>query len=192
MDERYNKQRYSISKKIFKLIGESFFVKDEAGNLCFFAYQKGMRLKEELTIYTDESKTVPLLTIKARSVLDFNVVYDIMDISKNERLGALRRKGFKSMLRDEWEILDVNDQVVGSIKEDDNVLALVRRFITSLIPQEFHGFIGDKMVWHFKQNFNFFLPTITLDMSHDTEDLMDNRLGIATAVLLSAIEGRQG
>ena len=69
------------------------------------------------------------------------------------------------MIKDEWEILDVNDQVIGLIGEDDMVLALIRRFATNLVPQHFSASIGGKVVWDFKQLFNFFVSRITLDMS---------------------------
>ena len=45
-----------------------------------------------------------------------------------------------NFFKDEWEILDVNDVVVGLIKEDSAMLAALRRIFTNLIPQKFHVF----------------------------------------------------
>lgn len=152
---------------------------------------KPFALKEDIRVYTDETKSKEVLTIKARNIIDFSAVFDVVVTDTNERLGALKRKGMKSILKDEWEILDLNDQVIGLIKEDSALMAMLRRFFSGLIPQEFDGYVGDKLVWHFKQNFNPFVSKIILDMTLDTENIMDDRFGIAAAVLLCAIEGRQ-
>jgi hypothetical protein len=71
------------------------------------------------------------------------------------------------------------------------MLALVRRFLTNLVPQSFDGTINGQKVCHFKQNFNPFVTKITLDFAMDTNGRLDRRLGIAAAVLLCAIEGKQ-
>ena len=42
------------------------------------------------------------------------------------------------MLQDEWEVLDTQDQVVGTLFEDNLGLALLRRFLlSSLLPQNY-------------------------------------------------------
>ncbi len=110
------------------------------------------------------------------------------------RLKAFKLKediGLKSILKDEWLFLDTDDREIGSIKEDSMVLALLRRFVISLIPQKYHGEIGGKQVCTFSQNFNPFVTKIAADFSPDTGSLLDRRLGLAAAVLLCAIEGKQ-
>ncbi|RKH59240.1 hypothetical protein D7X96_35685 [Corallococcus interemptor] len=108
-----------------------------------------------------------------------------------ERGGALRRKALSSILRDTWLILDVDGNEVGKVEEDSMLLALVRRFLTNLLPQTFTGTLGGEQVLSFRQHFNPFIQKIDLDFSMDTQRRLDRRLGIAAAVLLCAIEGRQ-
>ena len=43
----------------------------------------------------------------------------------NQKAGTLRRKGLRSLLRDEWEVLDTNDRVIGQLFEDSIGLALL-------------------------------------------------------------------
>lgn len=191
MDQRFNKQKYLIRKRIFKLLGAAFDIYDMEGNVCFHVDQKALKLKEDIRVYADETKQEELLTIKARNIIDFSSVYDIVDSKTGQKVGALKRKRLKSMFKDEWQILGLNDEVLGLIKEDNALLATIRRFLVNLIPQEYKAYFGEKLVWHFKQNFNPFVKKILLDMSYDTEDVMDNRVGIAAAVLLCAIEGKQ-
>jgi len=186
-----NHSTYLIRRKIFKLFGGAFHIYDPTGQLAFYSRLKAFKLKEDIRLYTGEDMKTEALVIKARQVLDISATYDVIDPSTNQQVGALRRKGLKSMLKDEWIFMDTNDREIGYVKEDSMVLALVRRFLTNLIPQKYHGDIGGSQVCTFKQNFNPFVMKITADFSPDINGLLDRRLGIAAAVLLSAIEGRQ-
>jgi uncharacterized protein YxjI len=188
---RFGQSRYLIRRKFFKIFGGAFHIYDEAGNVAFYSKMKAFKLKEDLRLFTGEDMQQEVLTIKARSILDFGATYDVTDSASGTRLGALRRKGLKSLLRDEWLILDANDQEVGMIAEDSMALALVRRLLTNLVPQTFTGAVGGSPVLSFRQHFNPFIQKISLDYSMDTGGKLDRRLGIAAAVLLCAIEGRQ-
>jgi hypothetical protein len=133
-----------------------------------------------------------VLTIIARNIIDFSAVYDVFDPANNIKVGALKRKGMKSVIKDEWIIMDAENREIGLIQEDSMMLALIRRFLVNLIPQKYHGVVNGKQVCLFKQNFNPFVMKVNLDYSMDTKGLLDRRLGIAGAILLCAIEGKQG
>lgn len=180
-----------LRKKVFAFLGQQFHIYDPAGNLAFYTKQKAFKLKEDIRVFSDESMTTEILWIQARGVLDFGMTYDIYDQLAREKVGALRRKGLKSILRDEWHILDVNDQQIGTILEDSMGMAMLRRFLSNLIPQTFHGDIQGRPVMEFKQRFNPFVAKIDIDFSGDTEGWLDRRVGIACAVMLAAVEGRQ-
>jgi uncharacterized protein YxjI len=188
---RFGQSRYMIRKKFFKLFGGAFHIYDEAGNVVLYSKMKAFKLKEDLRVFTGEDMQEEVFSIKARNILDISATYDVTESATGQKLGALRRKGLKSILRDEWLILDANDQEVGTIQEDSMMLALVRRFLSNLVPQTFQGTVGGTPVFTFRQRFNPFIPKIDLDYSLDTSGKLDRRLGIAAAVLLSAIEGRQ-
>lgn len=194
-DNRFRHPNYLVRKKFLKLIGASFYVDDPTGATILYAHQKGFKLKEDIRLYTGEDMTRELLTIKARKIFDLGATYDVWDAPTGQKLGALRRAGLKSMLKDEWKILDTQDREIGIIEEDSLALALVRRFIdyaTLFLPQQYHGNIGGHTVLHFKQRKNPLLMKIETDFSMDTNNLFDRRLGLATAVLFCAIEGKQG
>ena len=191
MSDRFSHQKYLVRRKILKLFGAAFHIYDPYGNVAFYSKMKAFKLKEDIRLYTGEDMQEEVLTIKARSILDFSAAYDVVDPTTNEKVGALKRKGLKSILKDEWIFMDANDREIGLIKEDSTFLAMFRRVLTSLVPQTYNGFIGDTQVCTFKQNFNPFVIKITLDFSRDTQNLLDRRLGIAAAVLLCAVEGKQ-
>jgi hypothetical protein len=158
-----------------------------------FSEQKMFKLREDIRVYGDESKTQEVLSIKARQILDFSAAYDVVDSGMNQKVGVLRRKGWSSLLRDEWEILDANDNVVGKLFEDSIGLAMLRRFLLgSWLPQNYDITFGDMRVADLKQRFNPFRYELDLDFSMDTAHHLDRRLGIAAGILLAAIEGKQG
>ncbi len=182
---------YLVRRKMFKLFGAAFHIYDPSGQVAFYSKQKAFKLKEDIRVYTGEDMRTEVLTILARQVLDFSAAYDVFDTATTKKVGALKRKGFKSIVKDEWIIMDAEDREIGLIQEDSMLLALIRRFLTNLIPQKYHGVVKGKQVCIFKQNFNPFVMKINLDYSLDGEGLLDRRLGIAAAILLCAIEGKQ-
>ena len=133
-----------------------------------------------------------LLKIRARSIIDFSSFYDITDAKSGARIGSLRRKGMKSILKDEWEIMDSGENSIGIVQEDSMLFAMLRRMMTNLIPQRFTLIVQGQNVGFFRQTFNPFVPQFEIDFSMDTANLLDRRLGIATVILLQTIEGRQG
>jgi len=141
IDPRFTHPQYVIRKKVFKLFGAAFHVYDLAGNVVMYSKQKAFKLKEDIRLYTGEDMQTELLVIQARAIIDFSAAYDVMDPRTGEKVGALKRKGWKSMLRDEWVIMDTQDQEIGTILEDSTALALIRRFIDSaalFLPQKYH------------------------------------------------------
>lgn len=190
-DSAFIHPTYLVRRQIFKLLGAAFHIYDPNGNVAFYSKQKAFKLKEDIRVYTGEDMKSEVLTIKARSIIDFSAAYDVVDPATQTKVGALKRKGMKSILKDEWIILDANEREIGLIQEDSMMLALVRRFLTALVPQSYDGTINNQKVCHFKQNFNPFVTKITLDFSMDMNKLLDRRLGIAAAILLCAIEGKQ-
>lgn len=190
MHTAFSFNQYLLKRQVFALTGK-FRYFDPNGNLILFSEQKMFKLREDIRVYADENKTQEILMIKARQIVDFSAAYDVVDSTTGQKVGALRRKGLASLLRDEWEILDVGDNVVGKLFEDSMGLALFRRFLSGLIPQNYDITLGTNRVADLKQNFNPFSYQLNVDFSMDINKLLDRRLGIAAGILLAAIEGRQ-
>lgn len=194
-DPRFGHTQYIIRKKVFKLLGAAFHVYDTAGNVVMYSKQKAFKLKEDIRLYTGEDMQTELLTIQARQIIDFSAAYDVVDTRAGQKVGSLKRKGWKSMLRDEWIVMDAFDRELGTIVEDSTALALIRRFIDAaslFLPQKYHVQVAGATVATYQQNMNPFVKRLMIDFSMDPQSRLDRRLGIAAAALLSAIEGRQG
>lgn len=191
-DPRYEHDRFLIRRKVLKLIGGAFHIFDDQGNVVLYSKMKGFKLKEDIRLFGDESMAEELLVISARSWLDFSTAYDVTDTRSGEKVGALKRKGMKSILRDEWLILDPMDHEIGVIREDSAVRAMLRRTIAGFLPQKYTVEVGGHEVATMQQNFNPFVFKLQVDFSADSVRQLDRRLGIVAGILLSAIEGRQG
>jgi uncharacterized protein YxjI len=182
---------YLLRRQAIALTGKFRFY-DPAGRLVMFSEQKMFRLKEDIRIYGDESKTQEVLSIKARQIMDFSAAYDVVDTEMNQKVGALRRKGWSSILRDEWEVLDCQRQcdrkaVRGQCRAGDAAPLL----LGSWLPQNYDIAMGETRVADLKQRFNLFRYEMDLDFSMDASSRLDRRIGIAAAVLLATIEGKQ-
>ena len=192
--ERFTHAQYVVRKKVFKLLGAAFHVYDTAGSVVLYSKQKAFKLREDIRLYTDPDMTTELLTIKARQILDFSAAYDVVDLPTGRKIGAFKRKGWTSLVRDAWVIMDADDREAGRINEDSVLAALFRRMFDGnsiLLPQAFHAELGGETVATFRQNHNPFVRKLTVDFSPDVHNRFDRRLGLAAAVLLAAIEGRQ-
>lgn len=185
---RFSYESYVIRRKVLKLIGAAFHIYNPSEELAFYVNQKGFKLKEDIRIFTDETMSQEVISIKSRNIVDISATYDVIDTGTGEKVGSLRRKGLKSILKDEWIILDSYDNQIGTIKEDNIGLALLRRVI-GIIPQSFVGKTNNSNVFTLKQNFNPFVQKINLDF---IDSSFDKRLGIAASILICSIEGRQG
>jgi hypothetical protein len=80
-------------------------VTDAAGQVVLYTKQKAFKLKEAVTVFADVEQTRPLYAINADRVLDFNAKFNIADAWGNN-IGAVARKGRKSLWRAEYEVLD--------------------------------------------------------------------------------------
>lgn len=190
MDERFNQDNYVIRKKFWQFLGATVFVETPDGQPVMNAKLKAFKLKEDIRLYADEARTKEILRIGARKIIDLGITYDVFDSATNHKIGSVKRKGWKSILQDEWEIWDANEQVIGTVKEDSMLMALLRRFLTNLIPQNFHMTDANgAQIGFVKQNFNPFTVKLNAQFQNST---VDRRLAVVAVVMLAAIEQRQG
>ncbi|MFD9870871.1 hypothetical protein ACFXI8_32695 [Streptomyces niveus] len=164
-----------------------------ADDVVAFAQQKPMALKEQVTIYTDESKEHVLCTFEADQVLDIGAVYAVRDGAGNP-IGSFREKPVTSMLRSTW-IMEQPGTAELTGRERNVVVAVLRRvwdflpftdFVPFLWPYHFDFTEGDKRLMAFDKRFGL-RDRYVLDIA--APDL-DRRLAIAQAVALDALQSR--
>jgi uncharacterized protein YxjI len=186
-------ERYTIRRKILVLFGASFHVYDEHGAVVAFCRQKAFRLREDIRLYTDESMSRELLTMRTRSIIDFGATYDVT-LPTGEVIGSLRRKGLRSFARDSWRIFGADGREAASLSEDSTILALGRRLaapIALLCPQKFEVRTPDgRNIATLRTHFNPLVYRLGIAIHAEDPDV-DELLLLAVGCLIAAIEGRQ-
>ncbi|MGD2057474.1 MAG: hypothetical protein PVF85_11380 [Anaerolineales bacterium] len=183
--------RYTLKRQVLALTGKvRVFTPD--GRLGLYSEQKMFRLREDIRVFSDEGRTNELLWIQARQVIDFAAAYDVTDQTSSQKVGALRRKGWSSIVRDAWEVLDPMDNVIASIREESAGLALLRRFLLgSLLPQRYEAVDrSESVLANFQQLFHLFRYEMNIHFAPGPNKF-DRRLGLAAGILLAIIEGKQ-
>ena len=184
---RFAHATYTLKRPFWSFLGRKFHVYAPDGSLVAFVKHPFLRLREEFTIYTDESETDPLLVLRARKVIQWNVCHDVFDAKSGEKTGTLRKRGWKSIFRDTWDILDVQDQPAGLMEEDG--AAFLRRLFP-LLTSKHRIELGGQVVGRLKQVFRFFVKEFTLDLTMGRGKI-DTRFAIACALLALMAESRR-
>ena len=157
----------------------------EAGILAF-AQQKRMAFKEQVTLYSDETKQTPVLGFKARQMMDLGATSDITD-STGAPIGLFRKNFKESLLRSTWHLEQPgHGEMIG--RETNLTVAILRRFIESLswLPYHFEFVIGDRPAFSVVKKWGLrdkYVVTI-----HDPQ--LDRRLVAAMSVALDALQSR--
>lgn len=117
----------------FKLlaIASQIYIRDSSGQLIGYVKQKLFKLKEDINIFADEGQTQHRYNIKADRVLDFSAKYNFTD-SAGRPLGAIKRKGMRSLWKANYEIFDTASNQVMMINEENGWVKVVDSLIGEL------------------------------------------------------------
>ncbi len=164
------------------------------GALLAYAQQKRMTIKEQVTFYTDESKSHAVFSFTARQRLDVHAEHDVYD-EHGQPLGWFKKEFGASLLRSTWRLGGPGLEARG--QERRPVIAILRR-VWGLIP-----YIGD--VWvPFVFHFDFVdvvsgEPVLVSERRKSVRDRyvvtvpdarLDFRVAASMAVALDALQSR--
>lgn len=137
-----------IQQKLTLMVNQYWIrTADPAGNpgdVLAYAQQKRMKLREEVTFYSDDSKTRVLFGFKSRQVIDMAATTDVFD-ADHMPIGVLRKDAVKSLLNSTWHIQ--SGPVTATGRERSQNVAVFRRFsgfipivgdVLEMIPWQFH------------------------------------------------------
>jgi hypothetical protein len=174
----------------------------EPGEPVCFVEQARFKFKEDIRFYTDDTKTVELMRLKARQRFDPRARYDITD-DRGAKIGEIQKVFGESLLRSTYRLYDASGEEVAFARERSVLVALVRRAVG------FTPYIGDFADWlpipyHFdfvrdgevigrpvRRTGMFKLRDVyDIDVSGDRERTLDRRLVLANAVGMDALQAR--
>jgi uncharacterized protein YxjI len=109
-----------------------FNITDKNGNYVAYVRQKIFKLKDDVIVFNDESKSQELFRIKANQWIDFNASYSITDLVQEKNFGRLARKRMRSLWKSQYNILDENDQPKYQINEDNAWTKVLDGFVSEI------------------------------------------------------------
>ena len=183
----WKQDSYRIRKKTLT-IGNKYWIEDAKGRILGFSKQKLFKLKEDIRIYSDESLSQELFSIKQQQIMDMWGKFAVVD-SSNMHLGYIRRKALMSgFIRDEWEVYDANEQLIGGIYESMG-RGLARKFVPGgkLIPEKMIFKLDGKDVAKIDQKFKTIGDIWTLQCLNLPENF-DRRVLLSCLILMGMIE----
>jgi uncharacterized protein YxjI len=164
------------------------------GELLAFAQQKRMAFKEQVTFYSDESKSRPVFSFRARQRLDVHAEHDVYDQDGVE-LGYFRKAFGASLVRSTWQLSAAGVDAVG--QERRLSVAILRR-IWDFIP--YLGDIWVPFVFHFDfTDTSTGSPVLISERRRSIRDRysvtvpdprLDFRVAASMAVALDALQSR--
>lgn len=190
-------------KITFKIstLANDFIVKDANESIIAYVRQKLFKFVEEVIVFSDESKTNQLYTIKANKWLDFNTSY-FFTKADGSKVGMVGRKGWASIWKARYEIYDENNAQDLLIRED-NAWVKVGDALLKEIPvvNLFSGLMlnpsysitrpDGTVVVRFKKDSSFFGRKFTVTKLNEFESGEEERI-VLSLMMLILLERRRG
>jgi hypothetical protein len=156
------------------------------GPVLALAQQKRMALREQVTFFADEARTMPLFGFKARNVVDLAGATDVVD-SSGQVIGVFRKDFGASLLRSTYHLEQPGHPVATGV-ERSQAMALARRFLLEWLPYHFDFTHPDGTVaMSVDKKFAFGRDSYEVTVP---DPGLDRRLAAAMAVALDALQAR--
>ena len=179
----YLKQRFAMTTNRYELIAAN--PDGSEGQLMGVAVQKRLAFKEQVTFFSDETKTRPVFAFKARKRLDLNSGYDITD-ETGQPLGFFRKDFGASLMRSTYHL--EGPGYAGTGQERSQAVALIRRFTElPFLPVHFDFMGNDGALLMSSERQMTLRDRYTIRVP---DDRVDFRVAAAVAVGLDALMQR--
>lgn len=178
-------RHYVIKRKFWSVFERVFRVFTGDGQLIMYVKHPLMRLREEFMVFADEAQTRPLMRVRSKQMIAINFSYEITDANTEQLIGAVEKKGLRSLIRDRFVIRGPNGDEIGHAEEQG--ASLLRRFIP-LLTSKHAIFVDGQQAAFVEQRFRFFTKefAVTLQPSR-----LDPQFVLAVALLALMAEARR-
>lgn len=182
-------------------LSNDFTATDASGKVVAYVKQKMFKLKEDISVYSDETQSKVNYKIKADRWLDWSAAYSFYD-DQGVEFGKIARKGWASIWKAEYDIIDENQAPQYKVKEE-NGWAKVLDTLLGQIPilNMFTGYLfnptymladgNGKEIVRLKKQPSFFGRNFELDKVGSIDNDDDDRimLGLMMMILLERRRG---
>ena len=173
---------------------------DAPGQPFCFVRQKPYKFKEDIRFYSDASRSVELMRIKARQRFDPAAKYDVV-AADGTKVGYIQKVFGKSLLRSTYKLYDSDGNDIASVAEKSLAVALLRRLVGFIpyienianwlpIPYDFVFMRDGVQLGSHRRQLWKLLDVYTIDMSGDSGRTIDRLLVLAIAVGMDALQAR--
>lgn len=174
------------------------------GKMSAFVEQKRGKLREIINFFSGEEKETRtiLFSLRAEKVLDVHGKYFVEE-ENGTLIGYLQKDFGRSFIKSTWYVFLSDGTKAFTITESNAVLAVLRRYL-GVIP--IIGDIAEIFVMMFRYHFMFvgpdnskvgeydkleiFRDRYKLSVEEKIASTVDNRLLVASAIALDALQGR--
>ncbi len=194
--------RYTLRQKITLMVNRyEIRAVDEGGAegpVLAVAQQKRMAFKEQVTFYSDEARTQPVFSFRARRAMDLAATYDVFD-PQGQPVGWFKKEFGKSLLRSSWQLGTPDGLQAAGTERNANV-AIFRRLwevvpVLNDLPSpflfhfDFTAADGSVVLTSERQRSLRDRYTVTVPrMKNDWQ--LDWRVALSMAVALDALQSR--
>ena len=187
----------------FKLttLASDFTITDSNENSLAYVRQKMFKLKEDVVVFNNESKSQENFRIRANQWIDFNASYAITD-SFGKNLGKIARKGMRSIWKATYNIFDHNDTQKYKVQEENAWVKVLDGMVGEIpIIGMFTGYFlnpsyivhdnNGKEIYRLKKMPSFFGRKFQLDQINDIPD-HEETLVVLSLMMMVLLERAKG
>ncbi|NRB61347.1 MAG: hypothetical protein HRU50_15600 [Winogradskyella sp.] len=183
-------------------IANDFSATDANNKTIAYVKQKLFKLKEDVLVYSDENKSQINYTIKADRWIDFSAAYSIKDERTKKELGKIARKGWRSLWKAEYDIIDQHQKPQYKIKEKSALTRLLDSLFGEIpILSFFTGYLFNptylvtdnynNVIVEMKKEPSFFGRKFSITKNRDI-DQDDQERVILSLMMMVLLERRRG
>ena len=182
-------------------LASDFTITDSNENSLAYVRQKMFRLKEDVVVFNNESKSQENFRIRANQWIDFNASYAITD-SFGKNLGKIARKGMRSIWKATYNIFDQNDTQKYKVQEENAWVKVLDGMVGEIpIIGMFTGYFlnpsyivhdnNGKEIYRLKKMPSFFGRKFQLDQINDIPD-HEETLVVLSLMMMVLLERAKG
>ena len=182
-------------------LASDFTITDRNENSLAYVRQKMFKLKEDVVVFNNESKSQENFRIRANQWIDFNASYAITD-SFGKNLGKIARKGMRSIWKATYNIFDQNDTQKYKVQEENAWVKVLDGMVGEIpIIGMFTGYFlnpsyivhdnNGKEIYRLKKMPSFFGRKFQLEQINDIPD-HEETLVVLSLMMMVLLERAKG
>lgn len=182
-------------------LASDFTITDRNNNSLAYVRQKLFKLKEDVVVYNDSSKSQENFRIRANQWIDFNASYAITDHQGNS-LGKIARKGMRSIWKATYNIFDQNENQRYKVQEENAWIKVLDGLISDIpIIGAFTGYFlnpsyivhdnNGNEIYRMKKMPSFFGRKFQLEQINDIAD-EEETLVVLSLMMMVLLERAKG